>query len=186
MLINYRTLLRLLLPAAALAPSFAHATTSATFSFTPVAGVPGTPPAAAAAAVPMLGDFALLGLGLLLAVAAVRTLQAKKASVHKLLGIALLATGVTVSVIGTGRATAGVLSFIFGTEAGNLDCAGVTDQYFNPYDIGQTVTNNCTVSGQITTALQYEPLGCYLGDGTCDVLSPGATCTLPDLKCPPP
>ncbi len=173
----------LLTPLLALGSSLAQASAAGigTFSFTPIL----PPSSPVTEAIPTLGDAALIALGLLLIVIAVRMLRTREGQ-QRMLCIAVLGGGITLGLVGAGRASALVLtSFVFGADPGNYDCAGITDQPFSIISVTQTVTNNCTVSGKITTSYVGPP-GCSLTGSDCDVLAPGASCTLPQESCVPP
>lgn len=189
MAVSPRVLLPLVLPLLVLESSLASATTGATFSFTPSAAGPVSGGGAAAPmAVPLLSDLSMLVLGLLLLVAGIRTLKARKDS-GKMLSVALLAAGLACGGLGAERAAATISAvFIFGQEPGDYDCAGVANEPFPLYHNGSaTVTNNCTVSGEVTTEyLSYDGNPCSLEGGTCGELPPGESCILPDEVCPIP
>jgi hypothetical protein len=185
-----KTILKyLMVPALAMGSALARATTSATFSFTPLPPAAVSPAAVSPAAetapmaVPLLGDVALLALGVLLIVVALRTLQANK-GIQKLFSVALLGAGLVLGGIGGERASALVASgFVIGENPSDLECAGVTDQSFPLYHNDTAiVTNNCQVPGEVTTVYQGAQ-NCSLSGGDCGTLEVGATCTLPDEVC---
>jgi len=157
--------------------SIAHAGSTTVFDFSLVT---------APSNVPVLSDALLVVLGLLMAVIAVRTLRSGGAY-QKYLSIVVLAGGLVVGGVGVDRSMATAQTdFIFGGDGG-APCEDATGiNYYN----SPSVTNSCEQPAQIVPRLINEQLErCYdLVGGTCGVLQPNASCTLPDsiIKNPPP
>lgn len=152
------------------APSLAEASAgSGSFTFEPLA--------AAANAVPVLGNVLLVVLGLLMVAIAVRAIKVNR-GYQKLLCVAVLAGGLLVSGLGAER-TLAVIDFNYIAGEGEISCEVASDIMYNPEIGSVTLLNGCTVPG---TVANPEAINCICGtasSGTCNgTLEPDESCSL--------
>ncbi|KZX58620.1 hypothetical protein A3709_18105 [Halioglobus sp. HI00S01] len=152
-------------------------------TLTPQAEPPAPAPVADAVApavpVPVMSDLLMVVLGITLVTIAVRVLRKSNIG-DKLLGVAVLCTGVAIGGFGARHAEALIEEYLIEDP----NCGSVTEIQYNPYDPTMPpIKNTCGETYEVTEKDEVVPGFCAaIVEGTCSAgtaLETGQTC-IPD------